>query len=184
MVLQRPGDHLTLLVILLLTLVLSAAVGWQTVVLSMAAMSLSLIERTIARQGGTSTVLQAGTLVGLGWLAGHTVLAPLTWVSLTLACCFGSAYQGTLELDRNVTLQTKSARLTWALGLLYGGQAAALALLVVLGHALAAALAGFLLAPQWLLLALLETRSPRSYARQATPFVIAAMLVAAWAVAA
>jgi hypothetical protein len=68
--------------------------------------------------------------------------------------------------------------------LLYGGQGAALVLLIVLERPLAAALLGMLLAPQWLLLALLETRTRQSYIRYAIPFVMLAMLVAAWAVSA
>jgi hypothetical protein len=207
---RAPGARLTLILVLLLVMVLSAVTGWQMTILSLAATALSLIEWRVARQGRPHSAMQAGTLVGLGWLAGHTVFAPLTGTSLTLACCYAIAYQGALELDREVawpdeaTTPAENRRLPWALTLLYGGQGAALVLLVVLGRPLVATLSGLLLAPQWLLLAQLAPRaadadspdvsppdvSPRgmrpsnAYIRHAVPFVLAAMLVAAWAVSA
>lgn len=181
--------RLTLVLVPLLVLILSALIGWPMMVLSLAATALSLIEWRIARQGGTSSALEAGTLVGLGWLAGHVVFEPLTWTSLTMACCFAIAYQGALVLERSPDQSEESplspsSRLPWALTLLYVGQGAALVLLVALERPLAAALLGALLAPQWLLLALLKTQTSRSYIRRAIPFVMVAMLVAAWAVSA
>jgi hypothetical protein len=181
---QRPEDRLTLALVPLLTLLLSSVIGWQAIVLSVAAMSISLIESRLTRQDKTSSALQSATLVGLGWLAGHTAFAPLTWITVTLSCCYAIAYQGALELERDNASPARHSRLPWALGLLYGGQTAALVLLITLARPLAAASAGFLLAPQWLLLALLETGSCRSYVRHAVPFVTAAMLSAAWAVSA
>jgi hypothetical protein len=181
--------RLTLALVPLLVLILSALIGWPMIVLSLAATALSVIEWRVARQGRTSSALEAGTLVGLGWLAGHVVFAPLSWTSLTMACCFAIAYQGALVLERGSdrgeeSPLSPSSRLPWALTLLYAGQGAALAWLVVLERPLAAALLGTLLSPQWLLLALLKTRTGRSYIRHATPFVMVAMLVASWAVSA
>ena len=126
--------------------------------------------------------------MGLGWLAGHVVFAPLTWTSVVLACCSAIAYQGALVLERNdasssaKSASIPSAPLPWALALLYGGQITTLFLLVVLGRSFAATLLGALLAPQWLLLALLETQTRQSYVRHAIPFVAISMLVAAWAI--
>jgi hypothetical protein len=179
----------TLILVPLLTAILSATIGWQMVLLSLAAFSLLLIEWRIARRGRTGTALYAGALVGLGWLSGHTVFAPLTWTSLTLACCYAIAYQGALELDQDDpssqdTLSVETRRLPWAFSLLYGGQGAAIGLLVLLGRPLAATLTGGLFAPQWLLLALLETRTRQSYIRNAIPFVTMAMIVAAGALSA
>jgi hypothetical protein len=207
---RSPDARLTLVLVPLLTLILSAVVGWQMTVLSLAAIALSLLEWRVARQGRPPRALQAGTLVGLGWLAGHTVFAPLTWTSLTVACCYAIAYQGALELDREPArpgedaLSGEDRRLPWALALLYGGQGAALVLLVVLGRPLAATCSGLLLAPQWLLLGQVASRPAsaglpdagppdgdscslnpaNAYGRRAIPFVLAAMLVAAWAVSA
>jgi hypothetical protein len=73
--------RLTLALVPLLVMVLSALIGWQMVVLSLAATALTLIERHIAQRGHTTSALEAGTLVGLGWLAGHIVLSPITWCS-------------------------------------------------------------------------------------------------------
>jgi hypothetical protein len=202
---RSPGARLTLVLVPLLAMILSAVTGWQMTVLSLAAIALSLLEWRVARQGCPHSALQAGTLVGLGWLAGHTVFAPLTWTSLTMACCYAIAYQGALELDREdawpgeETCPGENRRLPWALTLLYGGQGAALVLLVVLGRPLVATLSGLLLAPQWLLLAQLAprpadaglpdasscSRHPSSaYIRHAVPFVMVAMLAAAWAISA
>ena len=181
--------RLTLVLVPLLVMVLSALISWQMVVLSLAATALTLIEWRVARWRRASSAFEAGTLAGLGWLAGHVVFAPLTWTALTIACCSAIAYQGALVLERGLdrgeeSIPSQGSRLPWALTLLYGGQSAALVLLVVLERPLAAILLGVLLAPQWLLLALLETRTCQSYIRRAIPFVMVAMLVAGWAVSA
>lgn len=177
----------TLVLVLLLTAILSAMIDWQMTLLSLTAAVLSLIEWRVARRGSTASALQAGTLIGLGWLAGHSVFAPPTWTSLILACCYAITYQGALELDRadpwhQETHSTENHRLSWALSLVFGGQGAAFALLVILGRPLAATLSGLLLAPQGLLLALLDTHTRQSYIRKAIPFVTAAMIIAAGAV--
>ncbi|MFX1355541.1 MAG: hypothetical protein ACFFGP_16425, partial [Promethearchaeota archaeon] len=85
---ERRGALLTLPILPLLILLLSATIGWQTLILSLAALSLSLIEWLVARRGGTHKALQAGLEIGLSWLAGHVVFGQLTWVSFALACCY------------------------------------------------------------------------------------------------
>jgi hypothetical protein len=185
-----PPARLTLLLVPVLALILSIIAGWQMTLLSLAAAALSLIEWRVARRRNVHYALQAGTLVGLGWLAGHTAFAPLTWTSLTLACCYAIAYQGALYMEspHAFTAETPSLErhvLPWALALLYGGQGAALFLLVGLGRPLGATLAGLLLAPQWLLLAQLAPGAQDTWARyirRAMPSVCVAMLVAAWTV--
>jgi hypothetical protein len=177
----------TLLVLPALILVLSALAGWRLMVLSLAALALSLIEARTSRRGQAYTALRAGMQVGLGWLAGYVILAPLTWPALTLACCYALACQGALRLDQpSLGLNRRNE----ALLLLYGGQAAALALLAVQGHPLTAACAAFLLAPQWLLLVGLGTQQDRAtalqpahrwYLERALPFFMIAMFTAAWA---
>ena len=182
---------LTLVLVPLLITILSALIGWQMLLLSLSAAALTLIEWHVARREPrhASSALEAGTLVGLGWLAGHSVFAPLTWASLTVACCSAIAYQGALVLERgdvspDAPPARKDGRLPWALTLLYSGQGAALILLVVLERPFAAALLGMLLAPQWLLLPLLDTKGSRPYIRRAISFVMGAMLVTGWAVSA
>jgi hypothetical protein len=190
-----PSARLTQLIVPLLILVLSAIVSWQMTVLSLAAALLSLVERRVARAGSDHYALQAGTLLGLGWLAGHSAFAPLKWTSLILACCYAITYQGALYFanalkEREVALlggtdSGPNRPPSWPLFLLYAGQGAALTLLAVLGRPLAATLLGVLLAPQWLLLAQLALYSPsthRPYIQSAIPFVMIAMLIAAWAI--
>jgi hypothetical protein len=181
----------TLLVLPALILALSALAGWQLAVLSIAALALSLIEARTSRRGErrdqAHTALRAGMQVGLGWLAGYVTLAPLGWSAVALACCYALAHQGALRLAQPTLEQDQRSS---ALLLLYGGQAAALALLALLERPLTAAFAAFLLAPQWLLLAGFGARQGSSdvpqpghkwYLQRALPFCLLAMLAAAWA---
>ena len=162
----------------LVFVLLSAVIGWQMLMLSLAALSVSMIEWRVARWGGTHTALQAGLEIGLSWLAGHIIVGQLSWVSFTLACCYAVAYQGILSFDE--------MKHSWSLSLFYGGQAAAAILLALLGSpstALVAMALGMLLAPQWLLLAKLEMKERElPYLRRAVPFLMIAMAIAAWAV--
>jgi hypothetical protein len=172
---ERQGALLTLPVLPPLILLLSALVGWPMLVLSFAALSLSLIEWRFARRGQTTLALRAGLEIGLSWLAGHAAFGPLTWASFVLACCYALTYQGLLSLD--------DEHRPWPLGLLYGGQSAALVLLLLRQATWGAAAAGILLAPQLLLLSRPETDGWRTwYVRRAVPSVLAAMVIAAWAV--
>jgi hypothetical protein len=168
---------------------LSVIVGWQMAILSLVAGALSLIEWRVARMGNAHYALQSATLLGLGWLAGHSAFASITLTSLILACCHALAYQGALYFaqedvqpgDRDTD---RGHGISWPLLLLYAGQGAALALLILLGRPLAATLLGALLAPQLLLLSGLDAGAPstrRLYIRRAIPFMMTAMLIAAWA---
>lgn len=181
------GAWYTLIVLPALILVLSALAGWPLLVLSLAALALSLIEWRVSRHSQAHLALQAGMQVGLGWLAGHVALAPLTWPVVALACCYAIAYQGTLRLGQS-TLEMGAH--SSALRFLYGGQAAALALLGLLGRPLTAILTAALFAPQWLLLVGFIPRQDstttlqpahRWYLQSALPFCMLAMLAAAWA---
>jgi hypothetical protein len=161
-----------------LILLLSTVVGWQLVVLSLAALSLTLIEWLVARRRRSHEALQAGLEIGLCWLAGHSTLHPLTWSSLTLACCYSIAYQGALSLTR--TRSAADHHRSGSLALLFGGQAAAFVLLVLLRHPLPATIVGVLLAPQLLLVPRLGPGAQsRWYLQRAVPFLMIAMLVAA-----
>jgi hypothetical protein len=106
---------------------------------------------------------------------------------VALACSYAIAYQGALGLEHPAS---GSGLPKYALLLLYGGQIAAQAWLALLGRPLTVALAAFLLAPQWLLLAGLSSRPDdvsawrpayRWYLDRALPFCMLAMLAAAWA---
>jgi hypothetical protein len=151
---ERRGALTTLPILPPLILVLAAAVGQQMFILSLAALALSTIEWRVSRHGKAHKSLQAGLEIGLSWVAGHIVFGPLTWVSFTLACCYALAYQGALSLGNR--------RRSWALALMYGGQVAALALLIWLRYPLPGAVVGSLCAPQLLLVAGLEGHDPQS----------------------
>jgi hypothetical protein len=188
---EVAGARYTLIVLPMLILVLSALAGWPLLVLSCAALALAAIEARTTPQKPyahrASTALRAGMQVGLGWLAGHVTLAPLTWTAVAFACSYAIAYQGVLGLERHTA---EPGTLKYSLLLLYGGQIAALAWLAWLGRPLTVALSAFLLAPQWLLLVGLSSgpdaasvRQPRRrwYVDRALPFCMLAMLAAAWA---
>jgi hypothetical protein len=171
---------LALPILPVLILLLSALVGWQVLALSMAALALILIEWRMVRRGVAQDALRAGLEIGLSWLAGHVVLAPLSAASLVLACCFALSYQGAFAYMRAGGCPERRAR---ALTFLFGGQA--MGALVVLWQApptpaWAALAIGLLQAPQLLLLSRSEPAA--RHVRRAAPFLMVAMQIAAWAV--
>ena len=180
---ERRGALVTVVAAPPLTLLLAALVGWRTLALSLAALSLVLIEWLIARRARPSTALRAALEIGLGWLAGHVAVGPLTFHSLCLACCYALAYQGLL-VPHSERTATHAHRYPASLHA-FAGQAGS-ALFTVFhaqpGAPLAAGALGFLLAPQLLLLAHGGAQErAATYARRAAPFVMLAMLIAAWA---
>ena len=203
---ERASALLTLPILPPVIIVLSATISTPILMLSVAVLALTTMEWRLARIGKkASASLRASVEIGASWLAGHLVFGQLTWPSLALATCYALVYQGTLclasadgrfpvVLNRRATAvhprDLGSARRLWALLLIYGGQAAALALLVALGHPLAAIALGLFGAPQ-LLLAPLRVTSPLDttdgrnlwYLRHSAPFLILSMVVAAWAIA-
>jgi hypothetical protein len=173
---ERRGAILTLPILPPVILLLSVLVGGQTLTLSLAALAISLLEWRLARQRRMHSAPQAGLEIGLSWLAGHVVFAPLTTASFTLACCYAIAYQGALAYH-------SPQRRSWALLLLYLGQAAAIVAALAQGRPgapLAATGIGLLLAPQLLLLARFRENSPQRYLQRAVPFMMVAMPIAAW----
>lgn len=184
------GAVFTLPVLPPIILLLSAVAGRSMVLLSLAALALSLVEWLVAQRHDTHFALQAGQRIGLSWLAGHAVLGQLTWVSLAMACCYAIVCQGALTLGQ-LAPQSEGAPASrgpsgaraWSLFLLYGGQVAAWMLLVLLKLPVRATAVGLLIAPQLLLLARLQTAgSPRWYLRHTVPFIMVSMPLAAWAV--
>jgi hypothetical protein len=182
----QRGAVLALLVLPPLILFLSAFVGWHLLVLSLAALCLSLLEWRLSRWSPALTAPRAGLEIGLSWLAGHLVLAPLTAATFVLACCYAIAYQGVLVYQTRTPEGYPSA-VGWSLGALFFGQVAALVLVLFRarpGAPLAAAALGLLIAPQLLLLVRPDTEATRPrhrrYLAQAAPFFALAMPIAAW----
>jgi hypothetical protein len=177
---ERSGMLLALPILPPVVIVLSAAISAQILLLSIAVLALTAVEWYVARRKRAHYGLQAGSEIGASWLAGHLVFSQLTWQTLTLACCYALVYQGALYLTNN---ELGAARRSWALALIYAGQIAAMALLVALGHQLAAMVLGLLGMPQLLLLAQLDSDAHNLwYLRHAAPFLVVSMLVAAWAI--
>ena len=183
---SQQGAILALPVLPALALLLSALVSWHLLVLSLAALCLSLLEWRLAQRATLLSAPQAALEIGLSWLAGHVAFAPLTSASFILACCYAVAYQGTLVYQRQ-PVEKRHRATNWALGALYFGQVAALVLVLARGRpgaALAATAMGLLTAPQLLLLAHPEAGEPaprrRQYLVRAVPFLALAMPIAAW----
>jgi len=154
------------------TAVLGAILGTELLLLSAAA--LAVMELGLAWEGGRGSIApgwDAVIAILLPWLAGHVACGPLTLYSAGLALVFALAWGAAWQ---------SGARWKRALG--SGVQFLAVALLVVLRHPLAAGGLLLLQAPQWVLLPWLQRGQPVSwYVRYARPWLMAAMLVAAWA---
>ena len=124
---------------------------------------------------------QAVVLVGLSWLAGHATFAGVSRPSLILALAFTLAAWGVLRAAGGQRS---------GLWLLNGGQVVAVALVAALKQPLAAGVMGLLLLGQIALQpalspvegpALHRDGYPARIVRRTWPWLLAAMVVAAWA---
>lgn len=161
-----------IVVALPVTALLGVLLGPELLLLSAAAFA--VMQLGLAWEGGRGNVppgWDAAIAVTLPWLAGHVAFGPLTLNSVGLALAFALAWGGAWW-----------ARSAWGRALGIGAQLLAAALLVALYHPLAAGLLLLLLTPQMVLLPWLRRGQPPSwYARHTRPWLMAAMLVAAWA---
>lgn len=154
------------------TAVLGALLGMELLLLSVAA--LAVMQLGLAWEGGRGSIApgwDAVVAVALPWLAGHLAFGSLTLYSAGLALAFALAWGAAWQAD---------VRWKHTLGL--GAQFLAAVLLVVLHHPLAAGGLLLLLAPQLALLPWLRRGQPPSwYVRYSRPWLMMALLVAAWA---
>ena len=161
-----------ILVALPVTAVLAALLGPELTLLSLAA--LAAMQLGLVREGGRGFVTpgwNAAIVVALPWLAGQATFGALTLRSTGLALAFGLAW--------GAAWQAGSA---WRRALGIVAQLLAATLLVALHLPLAAGITLLLLAPQLALFPWLQRGQSASwYARHARPWLMAAMLVAAWA---
>jgi hypothetical protein len=139
-----------------------------------ALIGLGIVQR---RRGRACLGGQALVQVGLSWLAGHMVFGDLTPLSLFLALSFSAAGWGVLRI---------SDGLAGGVWLLDGGQAVAAVLLALHKEPLAAGMVGLMIFGQVAMQPLLRfggesTHGPVS--RRTWPWLMAAMLVAALAIA-
>ncbi len=145
-----------------------------------ALVGLGVIQRQRGREAKAGHALLR---VGLSWLAGHAALASVEAASLLLALSFSLAAWGNMRV---------AAALPWGLGLLNAGQAVAAVILVVLRQPVVACVSGLLLFGQIAMQPSLRygkqtsgsAGNERIYvivARRTWPWLMAAMLLAAWA---
>ena len=155
------------------TALLGAFLGIDLVLLSL--LALVVMQLGLAWEGGRGSVSPGWdgvVAVALPWLAGHIAFGPLSLRSAGLAVAFALAWGAAWRAD------LPRAR---ALGI--GVQFLAAAILVALHHPLAAGCLVLLLAPQLALLPWLQRGQPASwYVRHTRFWLMAAMLVAAWAI--
>jgi hypothetical protein len=161
------------LVALLVTLVLATLLGADMLLLSVAA--LALIQLGLAWEGGRGVISptwDAFIGVALPWVAGHILFSgSLSLLSGSLAFAFALAWG---------MIWRAMGRWERVLGL--GAQLLVVLLLVVIRSPLAAGCLVFLLVPQLALLPWLGHGQPVSwYVRHTRPWLMWAMLVAAWA---
>jgi len=144
--------------------ILGALLGPKLLLLSLAA--LATMQLGLAWRG-----FDAAIAVAFPWLAGHVAFGALTpgsaGLALLLTLAWGAAWYAEGPRGR-------------ALGV--GGQLLAAALLVALRRPLAAGVLTLLLVPQLALLPWLPDRHTSWYSRHTRPWLMAAMLIAAWAV--
>jgi len=154
------------------TALLGAMLGPRLLLLSLGA--LAVMQLAVAWEGGRGSVTpewDAAIAVLLPWLAGHTVFALPTptsaWVAFLAALAWGAAWRVASPWGR--------------LGLV-GSHLLMAALLVGLYHPLKAGALLLLLVPQLALLPWVRLGRPASwYTRHTRPWLMAAMLIAAWA---
>jgi len=167
------GPALSAIVVALpVTVTLGALLGMELVLLSTAA--LAMMQLGLAWEGGQGSIApkwDAIISVTLSWLAGHVASGPLTLHSAGLALAFALAWGAAWR-----------ANSPWERALGVGAQFLAAALIIALHRPLEAVCLALLLVPQLALLPWLQRGQPASwYVRHTRPWLMAAMLVAAWA---
>lgn len=167
------GPALTTIIITLpAVVVLAILLGPDLILLSAGA--IAVMQLGLAWRGGSGDSApgwDAIIAVTLPWLAGHLAFGTLTPSSSVLALTFGLAWGAAWGIE------SSRGRILAA-----GGQFVAAALLVALSQPLAACGVVLLLVPQLALLPWIKHGQPAGwYVRYTRPWLMAAMLLAAWA---
>jgi chlorophyll synthase len=174
---SRQGSAFAgLVVVLPLTFILAIILGRRAIILTSAALAITVLALLRARRHSAPPLsLRAILEMGFAWLAGHTAFGPLTLWSFLLATCYTVAYHSCLDLARG------SGRRS--LTLLKVSQAAVIAVLIFLKQPVVAGVVGLLLLAQMLLQPFLgQGELELWYLRRTRPFLMAGMLLAALAV--
>jgi hypothetical protein len=170
------GPALTTIVITLpVVMVLAVLLGPELILISVGAVA--VMQLGLVWKGGSGQPApgwDAIVAVTLPWLAGHLAFGALTLGSGILALTFGLAWGAAWKIE------SSRGRILAA-----GGQLLAAALLVTLNQPLAALAAcglALLLVPQLALFPWIKHGQPAGwYVRHTRPWLMAAMLLAAWA---
>ena len=154
------------------TVLLSGLLGLELLLLSMAAFAVMQLGLTWEGGGGSVTPeWDASIAVALPWLAGHLAFGPPTLSSALLALFFALAYAAPWR-----------SRSLGGRVLLVGAHLSASVLLIGRQQPLAGGVVLLLLTPQLALLPWLRRGQPEVWcARYSRPWLLAAMLIAAWA---
>jgi hypothetical protein len=121
--------------------------------------------------GSVSVLLSGLVAIALPWVAGHVAFGTPTPGSIILASAFALSWAAAWRTDAS-----------WGLTLAVGGGLLAFVLLIALHRPLAAGGLALLLAPQFALLPWLRHGQPPPwYVRYSRPWLMAAMLISAWA---
>ena len=166
---------LGLLAALLLTVILTLLLPERLRPLSAALAALTGLGMAQRQIGREPLAAEALVRVGLSWLAGHAILAELDAASVVLALSFALAAWGGLRL---------AAGLRRSLWLLNTGQVIAVVVLIVLKEPIVAGVAGLLFFGQLAMQPSLrynEHAEPSAVSRRTWPWLMALMLLAAWA---
>ncbi len=163
---------------LIMTTVLAAALGRNLILLSGA--TLAVLQLGVAWEGGRGTfspTWDSLIVVMLPWLAGHVTFAgTLSLTSVSLALAFALS-RGAAHRTERAGARARGRGLTVAAQLLVSG------LLVILQRPLGAGGLLFLLIPQLALLPWLRRGQTAAwYVRHSRPWLMVAMLIAAWAI--
>jgi hypothetical protein len=161
----------TVVIALPVTGVLAVLLGAEFLLLSLTA--LAVMQLSLKWKS-----LDAAIVVTLPWLAGHLAFGSLG-VSMADLVVSSAVLALTFALSWAATWRAGSR---WGAALMVGGQLLAAGLLIVLHRPLAAALLSLFLVPQLGLLPWLRRgQSVPWYGRHTRPWLMAAMVVAAWA---
>jgi hypothetical protein len=163
---------MTIAIALPVMVVLAVLLGPELILISVGAVA--VMQLGLAWRGGSGRPApgwDAIIAVTLPWLAGHLAFGSLTPSSSILALAFGLAWGAAWRIE------SSQGRMLAA-----GGQLLAVALLVALKRPLFACGLALLLVPQLALLPWIKRGQPAGwYVRHTRPWLMAAMLLAAWA---
>jgi hypothetical protein len=95
---QAGTPSLSALAACMLGVLLSAVIGWQALILTLAAFALTQIALILRLQGRTSSWLHGFVAIGLTWLLGHAAFGEITALSALAALVFSLTYAALLDL--------------------------------------------------------------------------------------